>query len=57
MALQVTTDDLYAEACRALGEQIVTARLLARHAQELDAEIAALKATKPATEPPAPPSP
>lgn len=35
--IQVTTDDLYAEACRALGESIVRERILTAELQRRDA--------------------
>lgn len=36
--MQVTIEDAYAEACRALGEAIVTQRLLAAEVQRLAPE-------------------
>lgn len=41
--IKVTTDQLYAEVCRALGETEVRARLLADEVQRLTAENEALR--------------
>lgn len=49
--MDVTLNDAYREACTALGEQIVTQRLMAQHAAELEAELARLIAEQ-AEEPP-----
>lgn len=38
--MQVTIEDAYAEACRALGESIVTQRLLSAEVQRLTTDVA-----------------
>lgn len=48
MALDVSLADAYAEACKALGEQTVTARLLSVEVQRLTARVAELEAAPPA---------
>lgn len=42
--MNVTIEDAYAEACRALGDALVTQRLLGAEVQRLTAENEALKA-------------
>lgn len=50
MALSVTPDEAYAEACTALGEAVVAQRLLAARLTAVEFELAVLKAPAENTE-------